>query len=482
MMLGNGKRLWKRVVMMSALLGMVTANEASAKVTLSDLNDSYAQTEIIQLVEAGIISGYEDGTFRPAQAITRADLAKILVLSLQIAEEPEAAAAFEDVPEDAWYRGYVGALVKSGITAGTSSSTFSPNDAVTREQLAVFFIRAYGLEEQAVRAALEIPFTDGEQVSVWARPYVALAYQMGFIQGIANADGTLSFAPGESAQRQALARLAYQFNFNGDQYREAANRIVNEHAGPAEPGQAPGAEPSMPEKNQTPDAGGPQPSPVAGGGGGGGGGAPAPVTEARPTQEIQAAIDAIQSLPSADQLTLQHKQAVTEARSKVDAAKAKGAADSDITNLNLLIAAENKISELEAVPSPSPESGPWIQSASAMIGGQSIAAEVGEDHVISFTIPGAMDDTLRFTGFNIQASPEVQTISVTAMGMTKSVVFNHGTAQMSVSDLLGGLDAQGDGVMIRTLRSFAEGGTMSIQATITLQSGETTQARLVLNP
>lgn len=478
-------RLWKRLFLMSALLGMVTTAEVSANEALGDLNESYAQTEILRLVEAGIISGYEDGTFRPAQAVTRADLAKILVLSLRLAEEPEAASGFEDVPEDAWYRGYVGALVKSGITQGTSATAFSPNEPVTREQTAVFFIRALGLEDKVNKVALEMPFADTDQVSDWAKPYVAVAYHMGFIQGMANADGTLSFAPGEHAQRQALARLAYEFNFNRDPMIKAADRIVNEHSGAAGPGQAPGpgkgeeANPPKPGANPAPGTGASQTSPGSSAGGGTGGGT-APALPPTAQQEIQAAIAAIQALPTVDQLTLSHKQAVTEARGKVEVAKGKGALDADFTNLSVLLAAEAKMIELESVPQPGTEQ--WIQSAFANVGGQSIAAEMDDSNVISFTIPSSVADADRFTGFSIQASPDVQSISVTVLGMTKSIAFDNGTVHIDVSQILGGADPQGDGVTISTLRALSGGARISIPARVTLQSGGTKQLTLVFNP
>ncbi|ALS20738.1 MULTISPECIES: S-layer homology domain-containing protein [Paenibacillus] len=540
--MGYKSRLWKRTFLMSALVSMVATAEVSANVAFSDLNESYAAAEISRLAEAGFLNGYEDGTFRPAQAVTRADLAKILVLSLKLAEDPEAASEFEDVPEDAWYRGYVGALAKSGITRGTSQAAFSPNEPVTREQIAGFFIRAFGLEDKAGKLALEVPFTDIDQVSDWAKPYVALAYHIGFIQGIANADGTLRFAPGEHTQRQALARLAFEFNFNRDSFIEAANRIAKEPSGPA--GSGTGAPKTPPGSS----AGGGTGSTTAPGsiavqqltaidqttvevtfnlavstvsssdfafdngltvqnaslkeGSGGkvivlttstqtrgtvytlsykGRDSGVTVTGALPVREIQAAVDAIEALPSVDQLTLSHKQAVTEAREKVEAAKSKGAVDTDFANLNLLQEAEAKITDLESSGSQ-PESGQWIQSAFANIGGQRIAAEIGEDNVISFTLPGSIADSDRFTGFSIQASPDVQSISVTAMGMTKSIAFDQGTVHIDVSQILGGADPQGDGVSVSTLRSLAGGTALSIPATVTLQSGGTKQLTLVFNP
>ncbi|WP_161407042.1 S-layer homology domain-containing protein [Paenibacillus silvestris] len=201
------------------------------KVELKDTQNSYAMKEIDALIEAGIVSGYEDGSFQPQKAMTRAELAKILVLSLGAKEDPTKAEAFLDVEANSWYRGYVGALVASGITQGTSLTTFSPDANVTREELVVFFIRALGLEEAAAKLPIVGTFSDKDQIADWARNQVSFASQIGFIQGTEGPDSTLLFNPKQNAERQALARLAFEFKTNASQYVEKAKALVNGQKG-----------------------------------------------------------------------------------------------------------------------------------------------------------------------------------------------------------------------------------------------------------
>jgi L-ascorbate metabolism protein UlaG (beta-lactamase superfamily) len=217
---------------------------------LQDIAGSYAQQEITELVKAGVISGYADGTFRPTQLMTRAELSKIISLSAGLKENRKAAEGFVDVPADSWYAGYVGALYEAGIVQGTSQTQFSPEVQVTREQLVVFFIRAMGLEKAAADYTVEPKLTDFRQVSDWAKPHVAFAYQLGFIGGMENDNGTVRFAPQEKAERQALARLAYEFMSNGEEYAAKAAELV----------------PSEPKPTSTPT---PSPAPTVGGPGGG---------------------------------------------------------------------------------------------------------------------------------------------------------------------------------------------------------------------
>ncbi|WP_199615434.1 S-layer homology domain-containing protein [Paenibacillus alkalitolerans] len=224
-----GKRRLSLLLVFSLLCTLLMPLTAFGVETaqFKDTADSYAQQEIQALADAGIISGYEDNTFRPRDAITRAELAKIIVLSLGLKENPEKAASFQDVGANAWHRGYVGALVESGITQGTSPTTFSPKNKVTREELAVFFIRAMGLEETAGKLEADATLADLNEVSDWAKAHVSLAFKIGFINGV-ETEGALKFSPKEYAERQALARLAYEFKTNGSTFVEKAKEIAGE--------------------------------------------------------------------------------------------------------------------------------------------------------------------------------------------------------------------------------------------------------------
>ncbi|MGV2882952.1 S-layer homology domain-containing protein [Paenibacillus taichungensis] len=209
------------VVSMLSMSLSVSAEIDKPKNALTDIDKSYAKTEISKLVEQGIITGYADGTFKPSQSVTRAQLAKIMVGALNLKPDASEATQFKDVNKDLWYAGYIGALVKSGIAQGTSKESFSPNKSVTREELAVFFVRAFGWEQQSVMSQSSKPqLSDLDQVSNWAKESVSTAYQSGFIKGLVQKDGAVKFNPSGVADRQALARLAYEFVMNKSTYDE----------------------------------------------------------------------------------------------------------------------------------------------------------------------------------------------------------------------------------------------------------------------
>jgi hypothetical protein len=214
------------VGMLSICLGGSIVSADSVEVI--DIEQSYAKKEIQALVAKGILSGYEDGAFLPNKSMNRAELASVFVKVLGLSENKAASASFEDVSADAWYAGAVGALVKAGITQGTSATTFSPEKTVSREELTVLFVRAMGLEKKAVSSYIKLPFVDAGQISPWASKYVALAHRIGFIQGSGDGAGELSFDPSGEAQRQALARLAYEFVENKQKLATVAE-TADEH-------------------------------------------------------------------------------------------------------------------------------------------------------------------------------------------------------------------------------------------------------------
>ena len=90
----------------------------------------------------GIVKGYPDGTFRAAQSINRAEGLKMLLQAAGI-KQPQGFVPFNDVPEDAWFAGYVGYAFEHGIVQGVSDTHFVPEAKLTRAQMAKYFISFY---------------------------------------------------------------------------------------------------------------------------------------------------------------------------------------------------------------------------------------------------------------------------------------------------------------------------------------------------
>lgn len=103
--------------------------------------DSYYAKAVAWAVENGITLGTGDGTFSPNATCTRAQSVTFLYRALGTA--PTTVNGFTDVAADAFYADAVAWAVESGVTNGTTDSTFSPNNGCTRAQIVTFLYRAY---------------------------------------------------------------------------------------------------------------------------------------------------------------------------------------------------------------------------------------------------------------------------------------------------------------------------------------------------
>jgi amidase len=100
-----------------------------------------------QLTARQIIAGYPEGTFRPDAAVTRAEAAKLLVLTLGLKPEPQARVSFTDSARHwAAQAGYLQAVAAAGIINGFPDGTFKPDALVTRGELTKMVAAAAGLK------------------------------------------------------------------------------------------------------------------------------------------------------------------------------------------------------------------------------------------------------------------------------------------------------------------------------------------------
>lgn len=95
------------------------------------------------LTRAGILDGYEDGSFRPNASITRAEFTKIAVSFFKHAGGASAN-PFNDVPDSAWYAEFVKAAAELGLIDGYEDGTFRPNAPITRAEACAIVNRTLG--------------------------------------------------------------------------------------------------------------------------------------------------------------------------------------------------------------------------------------------------------------------------------------------------------------------------------------------------
>ncbi|MBQ3815154.1 MAG: S-layer homology domain-containing protein, partial [Clostridia bacterium] len=135
----------------------------------------------------GIMNGVSETEFDPLSDLSRGMIVTVLYRMEGRPEVPEMN-VFTDVPADMWYADGVTWAASKGIVNGYGNGTYGPANPVTREQLAAILNRYADFRGYAVRTE-ELDAADAESVSGWAAENVKWAAANGILE--AGADGTI---------------------------------------------------------------------------------------------------------------------------------------------------------------------------------------------------------------------------------------------------------------------------------------------------
>ena len=166
--------------------------------SFADLAGHWAEQAVKELAAKHIVNGTSESTFSPQQQLTRAEFAAMLVRALHL-EADHTEAVFRDVDSSAWYASAVAAASQHGLVNGKGSGMFAPHAAVTRQEMAAMLLRAYEANGTAPKAPAP---KDHEQISAWAAEMVEEALAHGLMKG--RTDG--SFAPKDATTRAESAQ------------------------------------------------------------------------------------------------------------------------------------------------------------------------------------------------------------------------------------------------------------------------------------
>ena len=176
--------------------------------------DYWAHKGIDYCVRNRLMSGVGAGTFSPDTACTRAQIVKILYnLSGNQTDYSYYYLPFTDVAPGAWYYNAVAWAYCNDVTSGTSATMFTPNAAITRQQLVTFLYR-YTVKyapEFTGNAAPISAFPDAGSVANWAYAAMSWAVGNGLIKGNAHDNGLDYLDPNGSATRAQTATIIMRY-------------------------------------------------------------------------------------------------------------------------------------------------------------------------------------------------------------------------------------------------------------------------------
>ena len=178
----------------------------------TDVTKNWAYPGIQYCVTHGIMGGMGDGTFAPTGTTTRAQIVQILY-NLEGTPAVSGTTPFTDLTAN-WYKPAILWAYQNNVVAGTSPTTFDPDQPVTREQIAViltqYMFHVLKMKRTWTPADLS-KFPDGAQVSSWAKEAMQDAVALGLINGTKASDGVVYLDPQGSAARQQVATILMNF-------------------------------------------------------------------------------------------------------------------------------------------------------------------------------------------------------------------------------------------------------------------------------
>ena len=168
--------------------------------------NAYYFDAVLWALDEGITSGTSATTFSPDAACTRAQMATFLWRAAGSPAPKGNSNPFTDVSADAYYAEAVQWAVEQGITVGTSATTFSPDADCTRAQMAVFIYRNEQAKGGGFTGAwmFRLPFTDTPE---WAYEAIAWCYKEGITEGT----GATTFSPDAPCTRAQMVTFLYRF-------------------------------------------------------------------------------------------------------------------------------------------------------------------------------------------------------------------------------------------------------------------------------
>lgn len=183
------------------------------KQEFKDVPDThYAKKDIEILASKFVVSGYEDGQYHPERNITRAEFATLLIRALGILPDDKEPAAFNDVKPEDWYAANIASAVKAGLVNGYEDGSFRPNQNITRQEMIAMMVNALKvggydktLTPQEKEEVLS-KFKDKDSIPDWAKDAAAIAVKEGIMNGI----DQQTFSPNTIADRGQSAVVLYR--------------------------------------------------------------------------------------------------------------------------------------------------------------------------------------------------------------------------------------------------------------------------------
>ncbi|MDD4089361.1 MAG: S-layer homology domain-containing protein, partial [Tissierellia bacterium] len=205
-----------RVILLSIVLALLFTMTANALV-FSDISNHWARSYIERVEKNGIVSGYEDGTFKPDNNVTVLQslvmLSRLYDIDDNIREEiidehKTSLKTMKNVLYNEWSLDYLAVAIELGIVTEQAVKDMFANKNIfndaKREEVAVLLTMALGLNDEAKNLKTYVlPFNDRDEITASARPYIYLMHDKKIMLG----DNEKNINPGDKITRAEISTL-----------------------------------------------------------------------------------------------------------------------------------------------------------------------------------------------------------------------------------------------------------------------------------
>ncbi|MFC5470547.1 S-layer homology domain-containing protein [Cohnella suwonensis] len=210
-----GIRKWTIILlvfsMMFSSFGFVSAAESAQ----SDVKGHWAEKQLNQWLEKGLIKGYADGTVKPENPVTRAELIALINRAFGFTEKADV--HFSDIATGNWVYDEAAKAVKAGYMKGNSDGTFGGNQKASRQEVAAIIARLLNLQGDEAAANT---FTDAAKFAPWSKAAIGAAVSKKLMQGY----GDQTFRPDKSITRaEAVVALDHALQAKAEPQISAYN-------------------------------------------------------------------------------------------------------------------------------------------------------------------------------------------------------------------------------------------------------------------
>src|SRR5665648_660080 len=163
------------VTVICILFTLVSVNAYAS--SASDIEGHWAMDTIQNWIDQGAVKGYEDGTFRPEDSISRAEFMSLVNGIFEYIATTNT--AFTDVEADAWYANAVGKASAAGYITGYPDGTIRPDSPISREEAASILVK---INQLVVNEAAAGVFTDSATIN-WSKGAIGAVYSAEIMTG-----------------------------------------------------------------------------------------------------------------------------------------------------------------------------------------------------------------------------------------------------------------------------------------------------------